>query len=1006
VGFAVTKKVRIVGMGSTPSAVTLSATAPTSYAVRFLSYIYAIGTPPPVGNPSGATVENLTISSSGGGVNITDANSRLSDITLKNLVISAVANTPTSFGVLLDQVDRVVLDGVQVTSYATGFNIRNSTETLLMNSTVTSITANGNNALTVDGGSHNVITGNVLGTQAGTPTGVTVNGGAVVFYNTQSNRFELNTVRGHRDDGVDFQNNSLAGGSTLQTLDNYAGKNSVISNGWLAGRTAGTGMWVNCSANNTWLYGNDVQGGPEAGMTVWLSNSNVLLGNSGHNNKDAGLFLSGAADTFPFCPVVAYQVKPTRNLLQGNSVFFNGTDSIVVRTSDNTDVVMNHVSPKNGFGGASQACAAPECQSAVSFESNVTGARFLRNTSDATNRGLWVNDGTIAELEFFGNRMIGSTLNRLIQPSSFPNLDWGSNLGGNFWSQHAVSGNPGTTPFTGISYDNLNTINGPVSDRYPFQSETFGAAQLTVSEPISGQYALGSARTVRWYAPGCTYVDITLDGGATLKALDGVTTLPTNLPNTGYAVVRIPAGTTLGTHNMVVSCKSRSGTATGLQTNSPTFTVVNADLTLLSPGRDDVFNAGQSIWVSWKRAGAALTGTVLLELSTDGGASYSPLVATYPLLVSASTADAARVTLPSIPSTAYAMLRIRSGAAADTTDGVFAIRGALAGFKNIPIGRSFTMGRMERLEWASPQDSRLVSISYSAGNVSGSVVTDLPDRGYFDWIVPDIPTSNLLLTITYKTNAGVLISSSTLAKGTATTAYPVLAGVFTLSVSKTGGGTVTASGISCGTGCSQSYASGTAVTLTASADFAWTFSGWSGACSGSASTCTLTMDAAKSVVATFTANYTGTLITRYRLYSSGTKEHLYTTDTNEYNVLVAGGGWSGEGPIYRLFQGAGSLSGVNAVPYYRLYNPATYQHHWTTSANEYTVLGTLGWSKEGIDGYILPTQVAGTLPVYRLYYAAFGGLHLWTTDPNEKSILTTTGGWVDEDVAGYVVPLP
>ena len=1010
-GFAVTKRVRIVGLGSTPSAVVLSAPVSTSYAFRFFSYTYAwnYSTTPPtamVGNPSGATLENVTISSAvggGGGVNISEVSLRLTDISLKNVVI----NTPNSVGILLDKVDRTALDGVQVSSSATGFYIRDSTDTLMMNSTVTGVTASGNNALAVVGGASNVITNNILGTAAGTPNGVTVNGGAVVFYNTQSNRFELNTVQGHRDDGVDFHNTSLASGSTLQTLDNYVGKNAVVSNGWSAGRTAGTGVWVNCSANNTWLYGNDVQGGPEAGLTVWTSKSNMLLGNSAHNNKDAGLFISGASDTFAFCPVAAYQVKPARNVLQSNSIFFNRTDSIVVRTSDNTDLVMNHLSPKNGFAGASQSCTAPECQSAVSLEANVTGTRFLRNTADSANRGLWVNDGTIAGLEFFGNRMIGSTLNRLIQPSSLSNLDWGISLGGNFWSQHAVSGNPGSTPFTGISYDSLNTINGPVSDRYPFQSETFGASELTVSEPLSGQYAQGSARTVRWNAPGCTYVDITLDGGAALHALDGITTLPTNLPNTGYAVIRIPAGTSLGAHNTVVSCKSRSGTATGLQSNGPTFTVVNADLTLLSPGRDDVFNAGQSIWISWKRVGALLTGAVTIELSTDGGLSYSPVAATYPALVSASTANFARVTLPSIPSTAYAMIRIRSGAAADSTDGVFAIRGASgAGFKNIPAGRTFTMGRLERLEWASPQDSRLVSISYSAGSASGSVVTDLPDRGYLDWIVPDIPTNNLQLTVTYKTNAGSVISSSALATGTASTAYPVLAGMFALSVSKTGGGTVTASGISCGSTCSQSYASGTAVTLTAVADFAWTFSGWSGACSGAVSTCTLTMDAAKSAVATFTANYTGILVTRYRLYSSGTKEHLYTTDANEYSVLSAGGGWLGEGSIYRLFQAAGSLSGVNAIPYYRLYNPTSFQHHWTTDANEYAVLATKGWKQEGLDGYILPSQVSGTLPVYRLYYAGFGGLHLWTTDVNEKAGLTTTaGGWADEGIVGYVLPL-
>jgi alpha-tubulin suppressor-like RCC1 family protein len=80
---------------------------------------------------------------------------------------------------------------------------------------------------------------------------------------------------------------------------------------------------------------------------------------------------------------------------------------------------------------------------------------------------------------------------------------------------------------------------------------------------------------------------------------------------------------------------------------------------------------------------------------------------------------------------------------------------------------------------------------------------------------------------------------------------------YTLTVSKagTGGGTVTSSptGITCGADCSESYASGTPVTLTATPATGSSFTGWSGACAGSGTvtTCTITLDAAKSVTATF-----------------------------------------------------------------------------------------------------------------------------------------------------------
>ncbi len=77
---------------------------------------------------------------------------------------------------------------------------------------------------------------------------------------------------------------------------------------------------------------------------------------------------------------------------------------------------------------------------------------------------------------------------------------------------------------------------------------------------------------------------------------------------------------------------------------------------------------------------------------------------------------------------------------------------------------------------------------------------------------------------------------------------------YNLAVAKagTGTGTVTSSptGVSCGTDCSQSYASGTVVTLTRTAAAGSAFTGWSGACTGTGS-CQVTMNAAKSVTASF-----------------------------------------------------------------------------------------------------------------------------------------------------------
>ncbi|HUH06540.1 MAG TPA: S8 family serine peptidase [Egibacteraceae bacterium] len=91
-------------------------------------------------------------------------------------------------------------------------------------------------------------------------------------------------------------------------------------------------------------------------------------------------------------------------------------------------------------------------------------------------------------------------------------------------------------------------------------------------------------------------------------------------------------------------------------------------------------------------------------------------------------------------------------------------------------------------------------------------------------------------------------------------ALATLEGARTLTVARSGAGAVTSSpsGISCGSTCSKSYSYGTSVRLSASPASGSTFTGWSGACSGTGA-CTVSMTAARSVTATFKTNKTLTI---------------------------------------------------------------------------------------------------------------------------------------------------
>ncbi len=86
---------------------------------------------------------------------------------------------------------------------------------------------------------------------------------------------------------------------------------------------------------------------------------------------------------------------------------------------------------------------------------------------------------------------------------------------------------------------------------------------------------------------------------------------------------------------------------------------------------------------------------------------------------------------------------------------------------------------------------------------------------------------------------------------------PAAGTLYPLTVAKSGAGAgrviADPAGVDCGPDCTARYLGGTIVTLTATAtDDYSSFTGWSGSCSGTASTATVTVDASKSCTATFT----------------------------------------------------------------------------------------------------------------------------------------------------------
>jgi hypothetical protein len=131
------------------------------------------------------------------------------------------------------------------------------------------------------------------------------------------------------------------------------------------------------------------------------------------------------------------------------------------------------------------------------------------------------------------------------------------------------------------------------------------------------------------------------------------------------------------------------------------------------------------------------------------------------------------------------------------------------------------------------------------------------------------------------------------------------------SVAGNGSGTISSSpsGLSCSASCSASYAPGTMVTLNAMPSSTSTFTGWSGACSGT-SACSVTLSDRRSVTATFTQRASGS-----RSVSGGIEPDAYAIGAGQSLTLTARLGGTGGTPTGTVsFRDNGNLiAGCSSV---------------------------------------------------------------------------------------------
>lgn len=138
------------------------------------------------------------------------------------------------------------------------------------------------------------------------------------------------------------------------------------------------------------------------------------------------------------------------------------------------------------------------------------------------------------------------------------------------------------------------------------------------------------------------------------------------------------------------------------------------------------------------------------------------------------------------------------------------------------------------------------------------------------------------------------------------------------------------------------------------------------------------------------ASYADYHTNMYRLYNPNSGEHFYTSSLYEAtSVATAGWQWEGIGWVAPV---------TSSFPVFRLYNPNAGDHHYTLNSYERDHLVDVGWNYEGIGWY---SDSEDQLAVYRQYNPnASSGAHNFTTSSYEDEYLGQVG-WNREGTAWY-----
>ncbi|KAJ7831341.1 hypothetical protein B0H14DRAFT_2365249, partial [Mycena olivaceomarginata] len=123
-----------------------------------------------------------------------------------------------------------------------------------------------------------------------------------------------------------------------------------------------------------------------------------------------------------------------------------------------------------------------------------------------------------------------------------------------------------------------------------------------------------------------------------------------------------------------------------------------------------------------------------------------------------------------------------------------------------------------------------------------------------------------------------------------------------------------------------------------------------------------------------------------------------STNNAEMQRVLASGVWAFQDFAAGVFSSPSPLT----TPLYRLANPTTGSHLYTTVMAEVNSSTFNGYHFESIAAYVYPTQLCGSQPVFRLFNPTTLD-HFYTMSASEKNTAQSSQGYTSEGSPFYVL---